>query len=98
MKSITNMIVENMTLKNSVYDNVDEVIFLNSMALAEYEEIIKDIVVNMIEDLSIITGLSEYEILENYIALNRESVFETILRKQGKPMKKINWVLRAMGR
>ena len=98
MKSITDMIVENMTLKSSVYDNVDEVIFLNSMALAEYEEIIKDIAVNMIEDLSIITGLSEYEVLDNYVHLNRESIFETILRKEGKPVKKINWVLEAMGK
>lgn len=91
------IIIKNMILGDSVIRNETETMFLNSMARAEYDEIMEGIVINMVEDLSIITGLSKHEILDNYIRLNSESVLETILRKEGKPLKKINWVLEVIG-
>ena len=73
-----------MLFNQSVIKNEKETIFLNRLALKEYNKIKNKIMVHMLEDLSKITGFTPEGILDDYIERNRTDIFIDVLKDEGR--------------
>ena len=58
--------------ENSILQEGNQTIFLNRFVLTEWNKLMRDIMEHMLSDLSEITGLNKYDIMENYRSLVSE--------------------------
>ena len=72
-----------MLLTNSIIQTKNELIFLNSFARREFNELMNKIMSHMLEDLSTITGLDPQEIFDDYVDRNDTNIFIEILKDEG---------------
>lgn len=61
----------------------EQVVFLNTFSMNEYVNLLQAILEHAISDLSIITGISKEELLNDYIYMHDYNPFREILKKKG---------------
>ena len=70
--------------ENSILQEGNQTIFLNRFVLTEWNKLMRDIMEHMLSDLSEITGLTKYDIMENYIDIHDFNAIREILKEGGK--------------
>ena len=70
--------------ENSILQEGNQTIFLNRFVLTEWNKLMRDIMEHMLSDLSEITGLNKYDIMENYINIHDFNAIREILKEGGK--------------
>lgn len=67
--------------KNGIFMAEEGIIFTNSFALSGHIELLYKIMNNMLNDLSIITGVDKEYLFKNYEYLNGDNIFKELLKE-----------------
>ena len=67
--------------KNGIIVDKEGIIFTNSFALGNHIELLYKIMDNMLNDLSIITGVDKEYLFKNYEYLNGDNIFKELLKE-----------------
>lgn len=67
--------------KNGIFMAEEGIIFTNSFALSSHIELLYKIMNNMLNDLSIITGVDKKHLFKNYEYLNGDNIFKELLKE-----------------
>lgn len=61
----------------------EQAVFLNTFSMDEYIKLLQDVLEHTISDLSVISGISNEELLNDYIHMHDYNPFREILKKKG---------------